>query len=503
MAGELAFELGGPDLGARFLHEAGPLELTRMEQARLALLRELFEDEALWTGAARVASFVEIVDQVRADGDPGLALTFLLAVAQRCWWADLERETRDLVVAAAERMPVPADDAALIAILAFADPIRQGATVVDRISRLDLDAERDAGAIRLIGAAATAVGAFERSPGFLAASVDGLRADGRLGLLAQALVSQAWAALFAGNWSEVLPAAVEAGRLARETGQPRWAAAAQLAEAALAGLRGDQAVAERLATEAERLLMPLVAHPTLAFVQLTRGLTALTGGRHTDAYEHLRRIGDPADAAYHPFLRCWALGDLIEAATRSGHGDEARSTLDWFEAVAGEWRTPGLQVGVAYGRPLLADDDHAEALFQAALEEGAIPWPFYRARLLLAYGAWLRRRRRAAESRTPLRAARDVFDTLGAAPWGERARQELRASGESSRAPRPDARDELTPHELQIARMAAAGLSNREIGEKLYVSHRTVSTHLYRIFRKLDVASRGQLRDVLERESRT
>lgn len=339
-AGELAFELGGPDLGIRFVREAEPLKLSPVERARLALLRELFEDEGLWAGAARVGSFVEIVDRLRLDGETDLALNLLLAVAQRCWWANIEQETRDLVVAAAERMPISADSATLIAILAFADPIERGAAVIDRISRLELGADLDSGAIRLIGAAATAVGAFDHSPGFLAASVDGLRAQGRLGLLAQALVSQAWAAVFLGNWNVALPAAEEAGRLARETTQPRWAAAAQLAEATLAALRGDYRAADPLATEAERLLLPMAAHPTLAFVQLARGLAALSRGRHTHAYEHLRRMFDPADISYHPFVRCWTIGDLAEAAAHSGHGDEARALLNTLDPVAQKSQSP-------------------------------------------------------------------------------------------------------------------------------------------------------------------
>jgi hypothetical protein len=174
-AAEMAFELGGPDLGRRFLRNAEPIELAPAEWARLSLLRELFEDEALWAGAAGVSAFVDVVDRARTEGDGDLALKFLLAVAQRCWWADLEQETRDLVVAAAERMPVGADNPALIAILAFADPIGQGAVVIDRISRIEVQGGLEAGAIRLIGAAATAVGAFDQSSGFLATSVDGLR----------------------------------------------------------------------------------------------------------------------------------------------------------------------------------------------------------------------------------------------------------------------------------------------------------------------------------------
>jgi DNA-binding NarL/FixJ family response regulator len=110
---------------------------------------------------------------------------------------------------------------------------------------------------------------------------------------------------------------------------------------------------------------------------------------------------------------------------------------------------------------------------------------------------WLRRQRRPADARPRLRIARDTFDALGAIPWGDRARQELRASGETSGQRSPDLREQLTPQELQIATMAADGLSNREIGQKLYLSHRTVGSHLYRAFPKLGITSRHELRQTL------
>jgi DNA-binding CsgD family transcriptional regulator len=168
-----------------------------------------------------------------------------------------------------------------------------------------------------------------------------------------------------------------------------------------------------------------------------------------------------------------------------------------MEAVAQATPSPALHAGLRYARALLAADTDAEALFQAALRADLTRWPFARARVQLAYGGWLRRQRRAAESRGHLRAARETFDALGTIPWSERARQELRASGETSRRRTPDARDQLTPQELQIAQMAAEGLTNREIGERLYLSHRTVSSHLHRIFPKLGVTSRSSLRAAL------
>jgi DNA-binding NarL/FixJ family response regulator len=111
----------------------------------------------------------------------------------------------------------------------------------------------------------------------------------------------------------------------------------------------------------------------------------------------------------------------------------------------------------------------------------------------LSYGKWLRRQRRISESRAPLRDARDSFDAMGCAAWADQARSELRASGEASRRRDPSARDQLTAQELHIAQLAAQGLSNREIGQRLYLSHRTIGTHLYRVFPKLGVSSRGEI----------
>src|SRR5439155_3021744 len=148
---------------------------------------------------------------------------------------------------------------------------------------------------------------------------------------------------------------------------------------------------------------------------------------------------------------------------------------------------------------LLADDEKATGLFEGALGADLGRWPFQRARLLLAYGQWLRRQRRITESRAPLRDARDAFDALGCAAFGDQARRELRASGESSRRREQVARDQLTAQELQVAHLAAQGLSNREIGQQLYLSHRTIATHLYRIYPKLGIAARNELVQALAR----
>ena len=218
---------------------------------------------------------------------------------------------------------------------------------------------------------------------------------------------------------------------------------------------------------------------------------------HAVGLAHLRRILDPADPAYHPFVGTWGLADLSEAAAATGDPALAQAYLGQLESLAAQTGGPLLLAQAAYARPLAAEDDRAEPLYQAALASGLANWPDYRARLLLRYGGWLRRQRRAGESRMPLREARDSLDALGFARLAQRARLELRAAGEGSSRREPRPWDELTAQELQIARFAADGLSNREIGQRLFISHRTVGAHLYKIFPKLGVTSRSQLHGVL------
>jgi DNA-binding CsgD family transcriptional regulator len=160
-------------------------------------------------------------------------------------------------------------------------------------------------------------------------------------------------------------------------------------------------------------------------------------------------------------------------------------------------------MNLTHAAAVLATEDDAEIRFRAAVRAGSATWPHEHHRLLLAFGSWLRRRHRVQESRGYLRAARDGFDDLGSAPWAARARDELRITGEQSHVRERDVADELSPQEAQIAALVADGLSNREIGERLFLSHRTVGSHLYRMFPKLGVHSRVELvRLVAERGPR-
>ncbi|MGW3600097.1 response regulator transcription factor, partial [Streptomyces sp. NPDC005167] len=145
------------------------------------------------------------------------------------------------------------------------------------------------------------------------------------------------------------------------------------------------------------------------------------------------------------------------------------------------------------------DDDEALTLFTKALAiTGAERWPFDYARVQLAHGERLRRTRATTESRTPLSAALTTFEHLGARPWAERAGTELRAAGTSKRHNTTPTTHTLTPQELEIARLAASGLTNKQIAQRLYLSHRTIGAHLYQIYPKLGITSRTMLRDTLE-----
>ncbi len=493
---ELAAELGRADMVGDLIAATSGLDLAPAERIRLAWMRELYDPHA-WSGADRLDAFADIAEQMLEAGLPGEALNALIAVAVRVHWANADDSVRNRILEVADRLPLPRDHPGRIAVLALADPETRGAEALDAIARYAIAPSDDPGVLRLLGSASTAIGAFDLAPAFLAGAVAGLRAQGRLGQLAQAQISMAWSAVHTGAMRVGLPAATEAVRLADETGQPRWRAVGQIAHAALEGLRGDEERAEVLIAAAEATLIPMGANPLLALAALARGKTALAAGRHSDAFFHLRHVFDPHDSAYMPYVRPWGLADIIDAAVHAGFHDEARAIVSTLEPIARRSRSPQLGVALAFASALLADDEDAEGVYQAGLSGDLATWPLMRARMLLANGEWLRRRRRVAESRAVLRAAGEAFEALGITTWAERARQELRASGETMRRRAHEARDELTPQEVQIAEMAASGLTNREIGQRLYLSHRTVGSHLYRIFPKLGVSSRADLRGAL------
>ena len=193
----------------------------------------------------------------------------------------------------------------------------------------------------------------------------------------------------------------------------------------------------------------------------------------------------------------WILPELIEAAVRSGDRPTAELAFARLAERSSTSATTWARGIEAATRALLSDGAQAEELHLEAIDQLSRSRLVLHARAQLNYGEWLRRENRRADARTQLKAAYGAFEAMGAHGFAERARRELVATGETIRKRTPDARDELTPQEAQIARLASERLTNPEIAAQLYLSHRTVEYHLHKVFAKLGISSRRELADAL------
>jgi DNA-binding NarL/FixJ family response regulator len=476
-AAELALDIGRDDLVEQLLAGAAPLALAPDDLPRRAWLERISR-----LRAPAPAWFEAHLDRIEElDGER--ASQALLTVAFRSWWADVPQPLRDRMTAQARGAP----EVIRMAALALVEPVVNAAEVRDWLERVEPD-DIPGELLRLAAISGPIVAAFDRGIVLGDRAIERLRARGRYGLLAPALVGRAWSGVHAGGWSATLAAAQDAHVVAQETGQPLWSVAALAAAAALNGLRGDLDSALALADESAATLPTGTADGMLAMVEYARGLAYLNAGHPDDALAHLRRVleGDG-------FVARWAVAEAVEAAVQRNDRPAGHAIVQ--RAAALPHRSPHFEASLAYARLLLATEAEADALAATALATAS---PALRARAQLAHGGWLRRRRRAGEARALLRAARDTFEALDMATRAERVRAELRAAGEAVRTAAVDPAAVLTPQELQIARMAADGLSNREIGQALYLSHRTIGSNLYKVFPKLGVASRGELRALLQ-----
>jgi DNA-binding CsgD family transcriptional regulator len=500
-AAERAYALGRYDIMLRVLEAADRLDVAALEHRRQAWLLGL---QLTGPKTAREEQTIRLaVDAARrfAAEDLPLAHALLTLAAARSWWMNVSPDIWASVVDRATTIAQGPDDSRLLWVKSAAAP-RHGAEVVDHLRRRLSSAEPlDPNDARVLGTCAMWVGDLDAATEFLGASLDVNRREGRLGLLARALIIDGWCSAHLGRLSDAAPELEEGLRLSVETDQENFVATAQVALTEYHALRGDLEQSAAALVEAERHARQAYADGLVAHVHHARGLFELAAGRHADAFDSLRHIYEPSHEGSHPVIGSWAISDLVESAVPAGHAAEAARYLDGLEQHPGLVASPWQRITMAYARAVLAassdDDAAAEAAFAAALAMDLQRWPLPRARLLLAHGAWLRRQRRVAAARDPLRTARDLFDAIGV-PWlADRARRELGATGEVSRARREKSIDELTPQELQIARLAASGLSNREIGERLYVSHRTVGFHLYHVYPKLGISGRAQLHAAL------
>jgi ATP/maltotriose-dependent transcriptional regulator MalT len=362
-----------------------------------------------------------------------------------------------------------------------------------------------ADALHLYALALTSLAEFRIGVGFQEAAIARLRSQGRLGVLARALGSHSVTRVVLGDWRLASQAAEECLRLTGYVrGSPGTATDGErvlnagfslLVLGTVEANRGQSDLADTLVNEAVQVMGWVGTSFGLAGIQAARASLALAAGRPAESFEHALRIFDPDDAARHWGVSRWStvLRDLADAALASGNAQTAEALLAPLDRTNGSGEFRGT---LAYADAVLADRD-VEKRFRQALAYAPAS-VYFQARLHLAFGRWLRRERRQTEARTYLRSAFDGFEAMGAVPWAERARQELRASGETVRQRAAERREELSPQETQIAQLAAEGLTNREIGERLFLSHRTVGSHLYRTFPKLGIRSRSELAAALK-----
>ncbi|QCX75231.1 Putative HTH-type transcriptional regulator [Streptomyces sp. YIM 121038] len=349
------------------------------------------------------------------------------------------------------------------------------------------------------------------------------RAGDAIGLMPAALFHLARAQLLMGRLRDATASAAEGARIAEDTAQGLFAGNLRGVLAHIAAAEGDEDRCRALTRELAAQGLPIAG----AWSSGALALLDLGHGRHDEALHRLEDLW--AGPHGHSGFALYALPDLVESAVRVGRPERARAAAaafaKWADATGQPWAravalrcrallaTVGVTGAVAGAAATgavagegatgadgaaeaAAQGDPADALFAEAVRVHLHDQrPFERARTELLYGEWLRRRLRRSDARPRLRAALELFDAVGAPLWAERARAELRATGETTpvRDREPGLLDRLTPQELQIVRLAATGLSNRDIAAQLFLSPRTVGYHLYKAYPKLGVASRGEL----------
>ncbi|SFJ52191.1 regulatory protein, luxR family [Streptosporangium canum] len=458
LTGEEGGEAGEAALRARLTHVRATADFLRgsLHAAH----------EALLDGAAMV--------------DGARAARMLMQALHAAWY--IGAPELDRTGARLGALDLPGDDP-LAPVIGFVTAVlsRRGtppslAAMVAEARRAGADGPRDLVQACGIGLAAGQDGEVRETAASLVAEA---RSLGNIGALPTLLFFLAESELFQGRHRDALAAATESLRIARDTGQRQWAGQMNSLLAYLAAVEGDDGRCHLLVDES---LADGAAGTRWAVWAL--GLLDLGHGRVEAALSRL----EPVAGGHHVSeTRC--VPDLVEAAVRLGVPERAAGAFARYREWAGYTRQPWAEALVLRCRALLED---SEEHFAAALKiDGR---PFERARTELLYGEWLRRTRRKADARAHLRAALETFERLEAAPWADRARVELSATGSAApAAPAPGPLARLTPQELQIVRLAAQGLSNRDIAAQLFLSPRTVGHHLYKAYPKLGVASRGEL----------
>lgn len=329
---------------------------------------------------------------------------------------------------------------------------------------------------------------------YFAAAVDEARADGAMATLALGLQMLGHTEVLASRFSAAITHASEGLRLARDTGQENGACHNLSVLTWAHGALGDEEACRRCGEETLALASLRGLGLQASFALIGLGELQLGLGRADDAVAQFEAHLNAGPGGAHAAMKLLMVPSYVEASIKAGRRVAAEAAVPAYEAWVESTGSVAELARLRRTKALLETDTEAATQFTEALDLHAKGGsPFERARTQLAFGEMLRRSRKRAASREHLRAALETFEQLRAVSWAERARAELRASGETARKRDPSTVDELTAQERQIARLVAAGATNKEVAAQLFLSPRTIDFHLRNVFAKLGIASRHEL----------
>ncbi len=429
------------------------------------------------------------------DGELVDALTVLVLV---CHWAGDARYWRT-VHRAISRFGGDVPEPVSITAVALADVAGSAATVRGRLAQLirNRAATRDdVGAMRLAVAAGhlDLVGEGRDSAWRVIAAA---RGGGGIRCALDGYAYLCTDDFGAGRWREQQHLANEGLVLSREHGYSLVAGNFLYHRALVEAVQGMPEEAFRWARELTDVTSERHAHGAERAGNHPRTLAAVAQGDWESAFRYAEGLSPAGTLLPHAPHAMWVAFDLVESAVRTGRPDAARAHAAAMVAADLPSVSPRMAMMTLGARALVAEGTDAASLFEAAVTApDAEAWPFDLARVRLAYGEWLRRNAETLRARDVLHQGLAAFERLGATAWAERARQNLRAARDPANRAGGDL-SALTAQERAIVELAAHGLSNKEIGAKLFLSPRTVSGHLYRAFPKMGVTSRAALSDVL------
>lgn len=364
----------------------------------------------------------------------------------------------------------------------------------------DLDQQTSPAGITRVGLACSYVDRRPRCREALWRVIHHGREGGAVTSAIEALLLLANAAYFTGEWDNVMAYTDEALTLCDDHGYALFRHPAMLLQGMVHAARGEWEAALDLADRLAEWALPRQIEAVRVYAVHIRSLLHTATGDFASAFATMKELRPDGTLATHVAQLLWMLLDFVESAVRIGETELARTLTASADNLGLPSVSSRLALVTAACRGLTASDEDFAGHFQDAVTaETARRWPVDLARTQLLYGERLRRARATTQARPHLTAAFDTFGRLGATPWAHRAQQELRAAGHTGAPAVPAAKpaEVLTPQQLEIAELAATGLTNKQIGQRLCLSHWTVGTHLYQIFPKLGITSRAALRDAL------